>query len=189
MDVYGLATPLFCLYLLVFCNFTPEVLGCRLQSLLRNNMLLKHFMTMFLLFALIVLVNPENADLNFTKNVLLAIFVYIWYIMTIRTPLPVTAVVLMILTAVYILNSTKHRAQKEDSPKEVERIRRIQNILTYIAFAISVIGFVMYFIEKKREYKTKFNYSTFMFGTKQCRGYTPTHAYIVKSATSNRWFP
>ena len=77
-----LGIPLFALYLLIFCNFTKETLGCKLQTALNDNMYLKHLVTFLLLFFLIVLIDPKNADADLLQSFGFAILTYLIFIIT-----------------------------------------------------------------------------------------------------------
>jgi Ca2+/Na+ antiporter len=178
MDLAHLATPVAAFYLLTFCNFTREIIGCRLQHVM-NNIIMKHIIGCFLMFALIVLASPDNADINLLSNAGLAIGVYAWFFMTTRTPLPITALVLILLFVVYILNTTKSRASKENDTSRVDYIAQTQKILTWIALALSIIGFAIYFVEKQNEYGRKFQWRRFLVGSNMCRNYTPAKARLI----------
>ena len=56
--------------------------------------------------------------------------------------------------------------------KEIEKIKKINNILLLVAFIITIIGVINYLILKKREFekrKQKFSYLTFLIGKSNCR--------------------
>ena len=97
MDITTLALPLFAFYLLVFCNFIPEIIACRLQTELKNNMIVKHILGFVLLFFLIVLVNPQNADQKLKQNFIYAVLVYAWFFITIRNPYSFIIITLILL--------------------------------------------------------------------------------------------
>lgn len=178
-DISQYAAPVFAFYLLVFCNYTKEILGCRLQSVLENSILAKHVIGICLLFALIVIVNPISNQNN-VINITFATFgIYIWYMMTIRTPMPITLFIIAMLFVIYMINIEYNRrvAAKEDV--FAEKLKRVQNIVAYCTFALTIIGFVIYTHEKMNEYGDGFNLVDFVFGKKKCRGYTPAKAKLA----------
>lgn len=180
VDIPALALPVCGFYLLVFCNYTKEILGCRLQTFLEQSMLARHLLGFLLLFFLVIMVNPVNADLNLHKNIGLAAAAYLLFFMTTRNPFPIMVVVLLMMFAIYILGSTKDRYTKENKQTDAEKIAKAQKILTIVMFSLSALGFVLYFIEKSREYKGTFNISKFFLGDLTCRNHTPNSAQIIK---------
>lgn len=47
--------------------------------------------------------------------------------------------------------------------------KKQKNILEIMLFITIISGFVLYFIEKKNEYKEGFSYLTFIFGSNTCK--------------------
>lgn len=175
------ALPVFMFYLLVACNYIKEIFGCQLQTLLNTSMIAKHGIGIVLLFFLIVIINPENADKDMIRNVLLTLGIYGWFVMTTRTPVYITFIVLLLLLASYIFQISMKRYEKEQKEEERRKAQLYHQFLALFALGISVIGFVFYTIEKKREYKNDFMWSRFFSGNLNCRGYTPNSAKIIRS--------
>lgn len=177
------APSVFAFYLIVLANFLPETIGCRMQTLLRENMFAKHLVGFILLFFLIVVVNPDNADKKIWYNLGLCVVVYTWFLVTTRSPFVIAVVTLLLLLTVYILTIKKNRLESEnDKTDEIKKIERIQNILIYVAIAISVVGFIVYFVEKQREYQKDFSFEKFFFGVTKCQKYTPPNAKLFNNS-------
>lgn len=172
------ALPVFAFYLLVACNYTKEIFGCGLQSVLDNSMIAKHVVGFLLLFFLIVLINPDYADKHVIRNLVISFTIYVWFLITTRTPFPVMILVLVLLLASYIASIAKKRHETEKHELERKNADRWQKSLSMTAFIISIIGFVFYAIEKKKEYKSKFEWLKFFSGNLQCRKFTPVKARI-----------
>lgn len=173
------ALPVFAFYLLVACNYVKEIFGCGLQTMLDQNIYAKHVVAILLLFFLVVIINPEYADQQITRNVLLTLGIYAWFLITTRTPVYVMLVVLVLLLASYIMSLARKRQEEEKDDVAATRSRILQHRLAVSAFVFSVFGFVLYAIEKKREYKSKFAWSKFFSGNLSCRGYTPAKAKVL----------
>lgn len=173
------ALPVFAFYLLVACNYTKEIFGCGLQTVLDQSMIAKHAVAFLLLFFLIVIINPDYADKEILKNLLISMVVYAWFLITTRTPFPFMMVVLVLLIASYIASVAKKRNETEKKEEEKVRAAWWQEKLALAAFIISIIGFVLYAIEKKKEYKSKFEWVKFFSGNLECRKYTPKTAKLL----------
>ena len=174
-----LALPVFAFYLLIACNYTKEIFGCNLQSVLNNSMMAKHMVAFLLLFFLVVAINPEFADQKILKNLLATILIYAWFLVTTRIPFPFMITVLVLLLASYIMSLAKARHMRDQNHAEQIQAEKWQKGMATAAFIVSIVGFAIYAWEKKREYKTKFRWSRFFSGNLHCRGYTPMSARLI----------
>lgn len=178
-SITTIASSVIALYFIVGCNFIPEIIGCRLQTLLRENMIAKHILGLLLLFFLIIVVNPKNADQKIIKNILLTFVVYIWFLFTTRSPLIITLISIVLFIIIYLLNSKKDRLSNSNNIKEIDNINKIQYFIIIILILLSIIGITIYTIEKNKEYGNKFNFIKFIVGNKNCKDFTPTSAKIL----------
>ena len=179
-EVGNVALPLFAFYLIIFCNFTANIIGCRLQELLVNSMLFKHLISIVLLFFLIVLVNPDlqGKDIPILMGFTMAI--YIWFLLTTHSPIYIIILVLILLLSSYLVGTIKSNLAKDKkNEKTVNTLQFVQNILAIIALALSVIGFTIYTFEKRMEYGSNFSWMTYLTGTTTCKRYTPKYAKII----------
>lgn len=177
--VAEVALPVFAFYLLVACNYIKEIFGCSLQSVLDANMYAKHAIGFLLLFFLVVIINPDYADRDIIRNVLISVGIYVWFLITTRTPFYILIPVLVLLIASYITSITKKRNETEKNEEAAKRAARWQHGLANTALVLSIVGFIIYAVEKKREYKTKFSWVKFFSGNLECRKYTPKSAKLI----------
>ena len=186
---------LFIIYLLISCNFLANLFSCNLQQLLSENMFVKHifgFLTM--LFCIIYLDSNIIKESKYMEGFLYAIIFYIWFWLTTKTHLYTTLIILMLLLIVYILQIHKNtlyqelekeqKLEKDQKQQEIEQkeldqklielekyinnIQLSQHIIIGSALVITIIGFIYYYIEKKREYKDNWNSLKFIFGKNVC---------------------
>lgn len=169
-------------YLIIASNYLKELIGCHLQEVLNTNMFAKHFLGFLLLIIFIILINPENADLRVLEIIGLAIFVYLWFLLTTRSHYIFALLTLLLLLAVYILNSTIERYKKNNDiqvQKRLKLIKNIQLILVVSALVLTIIGFSIYVIEKKNEYSNKFEFIKFLVGKPKCKNFTSNKSKII----------
>lgn len=179
MILTEVAMPVFAFYLLVACNYTKEIFGCQLQRVLDQNMIAKHIIGILLLFFLIVVIQPENADKEILRNVLFTFGIYVWFLMTTRIPIYMLIVVFLLLLGIYLLSISKKRYEKEENKEAIERTEKFQKVITWMALILSLMGFGMYTYEKRLEYGKKFEWIKFFSGTSRCKGYTPDSAKLI----------
>ena len=175
------ALPLFVLYLLVLTNYSAELVSCRLQHQFQSNMLMKHVVGLLIVTFLVVAVAGENADRKIIHIVAFSLGVYLWFLMTARCDMYIVIPVLVLLLVAYTVSLSKSRAEREGEAAKASRFRRIQNWLAGAALVLSVIGFVLYVIEKKREYGASFDIVKFFNGQVKCRNFTPENAKIFRT--------
>jgi hypothetical protein len=179
-EVGNVALPLFAFYLLIFCNFTANIIGCRLQEILYKSMLLKHLISIILLFFLIVLVNPDMQEKDIPILMGFTLAIYIWFLLTTHSPIYIIIIVLLLLLSSYLIGTIKSNLVKDKkNEKRVNTLQFVQNILAIIALALSVIGFTIYTFEKRLEYGSEFSWITYLAGTTTCKRYTPKYARII----------
>jgi cbb3-type cytochrome oxidase subunit 3 len=177
-NISELGVPLFALYLLIFCNFSKETLGCKLQYALDENMYFKHLMTFLLLFFLVILTDPKNADKDLLTSFGFTVLTYTIFIITTRTSFLFMIVIIVILLISYILNSIAKKKKEENNEEEYRKYKLVQNILFIILIIVGSTGFIIYAIEKYREYKDNFSLLKFIFGNPMCKNHTSNSAKI-----------
>jgi Ca2+/Na+ antiporter len=179
MYMEELALPLFAFYLIVFCNFTKELLGCRLQHALDKNIFAKHFIGFMLLFLLVIMVDPKNMEKNLLSNLGFTILIYVLFMITTKLNLYVMLIVLLLLLVCYILATIAKKKREEKKDDEYKNLKIVEQTLFIIMAIISVVGLSLYFMEKYREYGNRFSIIKFILGVTSCRNYTPSAAKII----------
>jgi hypothetical protein len=180
LNLAYLAPSLFAFYLIVACNFIPEIYGCKLQTLLKSSMVAKHITGILLLFFLVIYVKPDNVDKELIYNIGLTMIIYLWFFITTRSPIIVVFLTVILLIIIYIYDIRKNRLteEKDKNKDEINQIELYQKILSYVLIIISVVGFIYYFGQKKMEYRHKFSIYKFLTGTTSCRN---TNSYPPNS--------
>ena len=177
--ISDLALPLFAFYLIVFCNFTKELMGCSMQKMFDTNIYAKHFIGYILLFFLVIMVDPSNMERDLLANFGFSLLTYALFLITTRLSFPIMMLVLILLLVCYILGTIGKKKKQDNKEEEYKNIKLAKNIIFIILCVISVIGFVIYVIEKYREYGSKFSVINFIVGTTSCRNHTPNYAKII----------
>ena len=57
-------------------------------------------------------------------------------------------------------------------------LKIIQRVLLVVMVLIITVGCIIYYMEKRKEYKSDFRTWKFIFGVKNCKGYTPKTAKL-----------
>jgi cell division protein FtsW (lipid II flippase) len=162
---------LFIIYLLISCNFLAQLFSCQLQNILRNHMYIKHivgFLTM--LFCIILVDSNIQKENRYLEGFFYAVIFYLWFWITTKTNLYITLNVIILFLIIYLLQLYKNSLNNDqDNEINKEKISNLQIFIAIIAFIVSLIGFIMYYLEKKKEYKDNWNYTNFLIGTIDCK--------------------
>jgi|688.fasta_scaffold631511_1 hypothetical protein len=156
-------------YLLIFCNFLPDILGCRLKTLLHTNIYIKHIIAYIILLFLIILTNEEFSNRHILELIPLSIIIYIWFIITTRTNIYIIIIILVLLLIIAYLDI---KIKKETNELKIKDYKYYQIVLLVITIIISIIGFIDYFIYTYNEKMHKFNFNKFVFGSIKCDNLT-----------------
>jgi hypothetical protein len=162
-------TGVFLLLLAISGNFIAETLGCQTQKLLTNNMYVKHFMTFMILYFTINLSNSHNHPY---ENFKVSLSIWVLFILFTRMHLELTIVVFLLLSVLYIIDVyiSHYTYQKnKDNTHMIDKLKNTYNHLKKLLFILIIIGFILYFIDKRKEYSKDWNTMKFIFGNKSCK--------------------
>lgn len=167
------------LYFIVAATISPyKVFGKTIQSIIDNNPFFHHIITFIVIFALIILLNktPPSVPLqglyaiiNNPSDELLYLFgvsvlIYIIFIISSRAPLIFTILLLTLLIILFVINSIALKKKEEKNEDEYKKYKLIKNILFIFILIISVIGTIIYSLEKYKN--EKFTFLTYILDKK-----------------------
>tara|TARA_B100000530_G_scaffold335110_1_gene286416 strand:- start:2341 stop:2856 length:516 start_codon:yes stop_codon:yes gene_type:complete len=154
---------IFLLLLAISGNFTAETLSCPTQHFLTNNMLSKHIINIAILFFAIDFIDSNHEVTPFI-NLLIALIIYIIFILFTKMELNLTILVFILFAINYfIISCSKYYISHQDL------LKSISNYI-YIAMAIIIlIGFNLYLYKQYNSYKKNWSFFTFIFGVTKCK--------------------
>jgi len=176
MNNFLVESNIFCIFiffLIVSANFLAEVFPCRLQAVLRNNMIVKHIFGIFTMIFFVVLssgIKNKNI-LNITKK---SFLLYILFILITKCQIYIFYVILFFLGITYILHIIKQEKIEEEDKDEIAIYNNITDGLYILILIFIILGVLLYIGEKKIEYKSNFKYETFFIGKPKCKGKSPS---------------
>ncbi len=163
---------IFLMMIAISGNYIKEMFPCGFQKLFDNSVILKYILTFFILFISVILINP-----SFTKDkslVLLfgiTIFIYIWFLFMTKMNVYFFLTQLVILFILYIF--IQYYNHKKISDEDKKKYYLISIIIIILSIIITIIGFLLYYGEKKYEYKKLFNWKDFFFKNIVCNTSPP----------------
>ena len=159
---------LFLFYVAILGNYTGNILPNSLMRVLNKNRVYQYIISFFLL---LFTVNLYNEDLPFKQVVGYCFLLWVWYILTIKQYLiPSVSIILLLLISYISFNLSEDldkKFSKLDKNNKIERqklLNKIQTTCFYLIIIISIIGGIMYFIDKYGKYrKDSKSLSSFIF--------------------------
>ena len=155
-------------------NYANDTFSCSLRKLINNNMLVKHILGIFIVLFFIGISQDEITIIN---KMLLSVFLYVWYLIIMRSPLTITLFVVSIIIILYILqehiNDLNKMLSDDSNMKEVDTLKTQQSIEFYTmvrnglfisSVVLSTLGFISFVLINKQTFKSKFNIYKFLIG-------------------------
>lgn len=147
-------------------NFLAELLGCKTQKLLSENMLAKHIILLFSIYFAVGFSKNLNPLTNMRNSVA------IWVIFLLFTKLSVTStgIIFAALTGLYIAQNfiDYHNDKNHLSEKTLNLILTLKKVLTIGIFVILIGGFAMYSRQQFLDHRENFSLMKLVLGTVSC---------------------
>lgn len=157
---------LFLLFLVVSGNYIGELLGCKTQKLLSENIFMKHIVLLCLIFFTINLISDKVPHpFEIAKKTLL---LWLFYLILTKMDLKFTLVVLFLLFSLYIFDEYQNYLDKNKEEYDKEKYDKYKLYLQYLIMCLMIIGFVSYFLKQKKEHRKNFDIVKFLLGKVNC---------------------
>lgn len=175
----------FVLVLIISANFLQSMFPCRFQWLLQNNMFVKHLFSLLTLLFFVIVAGDRTSTPNFFRDVLKALILYVLFIVMTRNTFFTFLSVLSLLAVSFIVElrikdldsqisgekGVEEAVQKETHENRIF-LKIVNNVLTYSALFVMIVGCLIYYGQKRIEYKKSFSTVTFFVGKPNCKDYT-----------------
>ena len=162
---------LFLLILAVSANFVGNLLGCKTQKLLTENMVAKHIVLVLLIYFTVDFTNDTISHPleTFRSTVKLWIF----YLLFTKLDMLFTTMIFFMLFCLYISNNYLEYLDNKIVKTEYEnkiygKLEVLIKILSKLILVLLVIGVLKYYLKQRKDHKKKFKHSKFFFGTTVC---------------------
>jgi len=157
---------LFLLFLVVCGNYIGELLGCKTQQLLSENIFMKHIILVCLIFFTINLIGEKK--LHPIEVVKKSVLLWFFYLILTKMNLQFTLVVLFLLFSLYVFDEYQSYLDENKSEYDKEIYNEYKNYLQYTILGIMIFGFVSYYLKQQKEHSKDFDNIKFLLGTVKC---------------------
>ena len=161
---------MFFLLLIISSGFVGDILNCKYQRTIVNNIYMKHLVAFLTLYFLNSnLFTDEDHPINKLLN---CIILYIIFIMIMRLNLKFTGIVLILIFIIHLLH--QHYTFYRENPDKIEnyklviKLHYVIRIISIVTLIISIIGLIINIKQRKIEYGKDFNLNKFILGNLKC---------------------
>lgn len=163
--------------LVVSGNYIGELLPCRVQYQLQHNIYLKHLMGVLTLSFFVILTSSRYSKFSNIRKLFLSFILYIFFLAFAKTHYSVWFTLIVLISIIYVSSlikedmiNDKYKIFKNmEKNKQITLLNKINNVLSIISLIIVTFGVIIYYLEKEKEYKKKFNFFKFFIGKITCK--------------------
>jgi hypothetical protein len=171
---------IFILILIVCAEYLKELMPCKLDYILKNNIYVKHLFCFLTLLFFVVITTEPFKDKNLKEIIIKSIILYILFILLIRNDYRIFFSVIVLLGLIYIISIKNYELNdlleknidiktKKEYENQISILVTINNVLFVIVITLIILGFLFYMKKKKNQYKEQFNFLKFFFGSIKCK--------------------
>ena len=150
-------------FLIITADSMKTLAPCNLRKLSTSNLLYKHivgFLTLLFFIELVEIADDKDSLISILKKTSI---LYFWFLLTTKMYYPLFIVILFVFLIIFMIHIYSKRGNINNETKE--KIKKINNYLYIFSIIITIIGVLIYYSIKKKEYNNKFNILSFIFGT------------------------
>ena len=161
---------MFFLILIISSNFVGDILNCKIQRNIMNNIYVKHLVAFLILYFLNSnLFTEKDHPTDRLKN---CIILYIIFIIIMRLNLAFTIIIICLLFTIHLIH--EHYLYYRNNPEKVKdynmviKLHIFIRILSLLTLITAFIGLVINYYERKKEYGSNFRIKNFILGNLKC---------------------
>lgn len=158
---------LFLMFIALCGTFINSATNCSLQRYLKKYPYVIWIVVFFVIYSSINFTSKEDSHPNYVF--LNSLFIFGLFVLFMKQSQTTFLLILLLLVAVFTLNRWFKYLKKKNRTKHLKSIQTIIQILQYSILGVLVLGTVLYYRQQKGEYKQRFSWFLFFFGTKPCR--------------------
>ena len=168
-DNFDFMKTFFVIVLGISGNFLGETFSCQSKKLL-NNMFVKDILLLVMLYFAIDLFDSDN-NLHPLIRARDAFLIWVFYNMFTKMTILPTLIVFCLLCGLYVITDlidyNKGLSRKDDA--HILKLEKIKIMMGYGVFAVTSIGFFMYYMKQRKDHGRKFSNFLFFKGVEKCR--------------------
>ena len=178
---------IFLMMIAISGEYIGKMFPCGFQKLFENNIYSKYILAFFILFVSIILSKEElikDHNIFFVFGISLLLYVWLICMTKMNVYFFISLIIILFVLFTYVQYSQNDKMEEKNKIEDnqiKEKNKKTYNIITLILFILSivitVIGFLLYYGEKKYEYKNLFSWKIFIFDNTKCNNNPPKGSF------------
>ena len=156
-DIQSLAntTPfLFIISATILTNFIGDTIGCKIQNIFSNNILLKYIIILFVIYTTITIIYKNTTP---TEHLIKSIYILILFILFTKNTLRMTILIGIFMILLFIIEDYINYYKNIKKPKKIENLNKISQYIKYIILFCVICGHFIYILKQKKKFGIKFD--------------------------------
>ena len=157
-------------------NFIAETMNCQIQKVLTENMYAKNLVLLVIIYFSLDFSSSEDKVHPFElaqRSLWIWLFFLVFNRMDIKYSSTIFIFLILILISknylVYYENSKDEKDEKDENlQQKINFVEKTSEVSVTIIMLTMIVGFSLYLIKQRKEYKDKFSYLDFIFGKRKC---------------------
>ena len=159
---------LFLIYVLISGNYIGDLMSCSFQRLLKTNILYQHILA-FCIFYLTISIAVDDS-LDPFQSLYVSFISYIWFVISCRMSAGYISILLFITFFTYLITNIIEFYQKKHESDKLEEANLIVKTTGFsLSILTTLIGFIIYYRVKRKQYNNNWNWKVFIIGKQICR--------------------
>lgn len=152
------------LYLWLLFGYLASFMNCDMQRFMNESAVFRHVIAIIAFFFLFTVLDSNNKA-PVSVIWLKTLFVYILFIMAIKSKWYFAFPVLAILLADQTIKAHINYLEKNDKPDDIKVYQDVRKFLNTVIIIIIVVGFVHYAVRQALKFGPEFSFMSLLIGT------------------------
>ena len=138
----------------ILTNFIGDIMGCKIQKLFSNSIILKYIVILFIIYSTIS-VFEKNASPK--EHFYQSLYILILFILFTKNTLRITILTGVFMIILFIIEDYKNYYKNIKKNEKIKELNNISIFLKYIILILIIYGHIIYIIKQKNKFNTKFD--------------------------------
>lgn len=138
----------------ILTNFTAGAMGCKIQKIFSNSILLKYIIILFVIYTTVRIIEKNTTP---KEHLMKSIYILILFILFTRNTLRMTVLIGICMVVLFIIEDYINYYTKIENPKIVEKLNKISKYIKYIILFLLIFGHIFYIMKQKKQFGINFD--------------------------------
>ena len=153
--------------LLILCitiltNFIGDIMGCKIQKIFRENIILKYCIILFIIYTTIVLVDKNISP---KEHFIKSIYILILFLLFTKNTFRITMIIIICMIILFITEDYINYYINIKNEEKIKQLTKISTYLKYIILILILVGHILYVIKQSNNFGKDFNIIKLYRGT------------------------